>query len=91
VVTKPKPTLDEELDLISEDEYAEFVGKTIPSVRNERSAGKGPPYVRLHGNFKYFRKGVLKYVAEHTVVPGREPTMTDARPRRGNSRRQPGA
>jgi hypothetical protein len=83
-----RQTLDDELGLISEAEYAAFVGKTIPSVRNDRSAGKGPPFVRMFGKVKYPRAGVKAFVAKHTVTPVAAPTMIDARrPLRRRARR----
>jgi hypothetical protein len=81
-------TLDEELGLISEAEYATFVGKTIPSVRNERSAGRGPPFVRLtRTTIKYPLAAVKAYVQARTVTPVAEPTLIDARPLHRRPRR----
>jgi hypothetical protein len=76
--------LDAELGLISEEQYAAFVRKKISSVRNERSAGEGPPFVKLGKTIKYPLDGVRKHVVAKTVNPAGEPTLTDARRRRAS-------
>jgi hypothetical protein len=80
-------TLDSALGTISEQQYAEFVGKTIDSVRNERSLGKGPPFIRVNRRtIKYQLEDVRQYLAEKTVRPVNEPTLTEARKKRGPTR-----
>jgi hypothetical protein len=89
---EPNNKLDAELGLISEAEYAAFVGKTVPSVRTERSTGRGPPFVRLtRTTIKYPLAAVKAYVQARTVTPVAEPTLIDARPSRRRGRRQPTA
>ena len=36
-----------QLELFSEEGYADFSGNSIRSIRNERSAGRGPAFVKL--------------------------------------------
>jgi hypothetical protein len=87
-----RQTLDDELGLISEADYAAFIGKTLASVRNERSAGRGPPFVRLtRTTIKYHLAAVKALVQSRTVTPLAEPTMIDARPLRRRARRQSAA
>lgn len=83
---QPPSTIDEELGLISEEEYAAFRGWILQSVRNERSLGKGPPFVKLGNTIKYFREGVKKFVAANTVTPERQPTFTEQRRARRRQR-----
>ena len=81
-------TLEEELGLMDEAEYAKFRHKTILSVRNDRSKGKCPTYTKLGNRIMYFRKDVLAFVKAHTVTPKVAPTLTSARPSRRGARRQ---
>ena len=74
--TKPN-SLDAELGLISEAEYAAFVDKEIVTIRNERSAGKAPPYVKIGNTVKYYISGVKQMVAAKTVTPKNTPTLVN--------------
>jgi hypothetical protein len=67
--------IDSTLGLVSEADYAAFVGKTIASVRNERSAGLGPPFVKKGNMIKYPLAGIRKFVEQHTIEPGRAATL----------------
>jgi hypothetical protein len=71
-----KVNLDEVLGLISEAEYAQFVGKTLGTVRNDRSAGKCPPYVKDGNMIKYPIEGIRKFLEARIVAPGASRTLT---------------
>lgn len=67
------------LGFITADETARLLNlKNAGTVRNWRSAGKGPPYVRLNGRLiVYKRDDVLAWLNARRVVPEDEarPTM----------------
>jgi len=86
-------TLDERLELITEEAYAAFAGKTIPSLRNDRHLGRGPPFTKLGKTIKYPIAGIREYVEKNTRTPGaaaeRAPTLIESglpkRARRGEA------
>jgi predicted DNA-binding transcriptional regulator AlpA len=80
VFNKPKPTLVEELDLIPEPEFAAFMGKSLPSIRNDRSRGRTPPFIKLGNKIWFRRKDVLAFVTAKTVTPKTAPTLVQGRP-----------
>lgn len=83
MINKPNPTqLDEQFGLIDEVDYAAFLKKTLPSLRNDRSAGKGPPYVKIGNKVWYRRADVLAFVSASLVQPRPAPTMINGRPAR---------
>lgn len=69
--------LDDELGLVSEADYAKFRGKKLSSVRNERSKGEGPPFVKMGGVIKYPLAGIKAFIAANTVTPRHTPTLTN--------------
>jgi hypothetical protein len=70
-------SLDTDLGLITEQAYAQFVGKTLGSVRNERHLGRGPAFVKLGRTIKYPLAEVQRYVAANTRKPGAAPTLSE--------------
>ncbi|HUN73368.1 MAG TPA: hypothetical protein VMU40_02520 [Steroidobacteraceae bacterium] len=73
--------LDETLELISEAELAEFRNVKVDHLRNERSQGRGPPYVKVGNSVKYPLGALRKWLAEHTVRPGTAMTLSEGRQR----------
>ena len=68
-------------ELIAEIDAAKFLGKEIQSLRNERSQGKGPRYVRLGRTIYYPRGGLQEYINANTVTPTYAPTLITGRKR----------
>lgn len=80
--------LDEQFGLMSEEAVATLRGMKIASLRNERSRGGGPPFVKLNRNVtKYPVAGVKAFIAANTVDPNATaPTLIHS-----SRRRQPTA
>jgi hypothetical protein len=78
-------SLDDSFGLMSEADYAKLTDRDIAAIRNERSKGRGPAFVRLGRVVKYPRKAVADYIAAQTVTPGKAdaPTLIDGDRRRG--------
>ena len=56
--------------------------KSKQTLQNERSSGKGPPYVRIGNSIFYPIAKFKAYIAKNTVTPKRTATMIDADNRR---------
>jgi len=57
------------LGLVDEVEVAELREMTVPSLRNERTRGLGPPYQRIGRKVFYPLPELRKFLAASTVVP----------------------
>lgn len=80
-----KRTLDEELGLMSEEEYCAFRGLDLVSARNERYRGKSPDYVKMGNTVKYKRASVKEFAERRLVRPSakpKAPTLVDGMPRK---------
>jgi hypothetical protein len=68
-------------DLATQEEVAELRGVKLPHLRNERSLGKGPTYVKLGNKILYPRKELRKFIDRNTVTPKTATTLADSRKR----------
>lgn len=73
----------DELNLHPEAVVAQLRNVTRRTLANERSSGKGPPYVRLGRKIFYPKDGLKKFLAATTITPSRAPTLIDGKPRQG--------
>ena len=55
------------LGYLTEEQYAEIRGITVASVRNERTAGRGPDHVKLGARVVYPVKALEAWMASRTV------------------------
>jgi hypothetical protein len=83
--------INQRFDLLKEEDVAALCGfGTVRSLRNERSAGRGPPYIRLGGDLrgpvKYRRKDVDAWLSKRTVNPAKDKRPTLASGATHNSR-----
>ena len=67
--------LAEEFGLVPEEALAELRNCKVSQLRNERSAGAGPAYVRIGRRVLYPLDAVRAYVLRNTVVPSLAPTL----------------
>ena len=74
-----------ELDLIHEEAVAVLRDISVQGLRNERSLGKGPPFVKLGRITYYTRSGLKAFVKDCTTVPTIPATLTSAPRRRGRN------
>jgi|Deesub1362B_J571_1020462.scaffolds.fasta_scaffold58691_1 predicted site-specific integrase-resolvase len=56
-------------ELLTEKEAAEFLGIARGTLANYRSAGKGPPYVKIEGTIRYRKADLEAYIEAHRVDP----------------------
>jgi hypothetical protein len=77
--------LNAQFDLLEEADYAKLTNRKLGAVRNERAAGKGPPYIKVGRCVKYRRSDVLAFLAQTTVKPGssKDPTLIHGTTGRG--------
>ena len=87
VVEKIKPLLEvrpiearttqhhhREIDLmkvVNEHEVSILVGKSVPTLRNDRSLGRGVPYFKIGRAVRYRRGEVLKWLETQRIEPRR--------------------
>lgn len=63
-----------EVNLLTTTEYAKLRKLSVPTVRDERARGEGPPYIKLgkgrQGRCYYRLEDVLAWLERHTITPG---------------------
>jgi hypothetical protein len=69
--------LKTKLGLIEESEVAAMRDMTIPSLRNERAKGKGPPYQRIGRKVFYPLDKLRAHLAAATITPSCAPSLID--------------
>jgi hypothetical protein len=69
--------LKAQLGLLEESDVAALRSMSIPSLRNERAKGKGPPYQRIGRKVFYPLDRLRAHLAAATVTPGRAPSLID--------------
>lgn len=57
-------------NLLNEREVAEFLGYHVQTLRNQRSAGVGPPYIKINRSVRYQLDDIQAYLSERRVTPG---------------------
>lgn len=65
------------LGLLEESEACALQDMTLPSLRNQRARGMGPPYTRIGRKVFYPIDKLRKYLAESTVTPTRARSLID--------------
>ena len=78
-------------DFASEAELANLVNVKVAVLCNWRSAGRGPPYVKLSGRrVVYPRKQLERWIQEQTVVPTSQQagTLASSRKRRSTAEKR---
>jgi hypothetical protein len=69
--------LKSHLALAEEADVAALRDMSIPSLRNERARGKGPPYQRIGRKVFYPLAQLKAFLARSTVTPGKEATLVN--------------
>lgn len=78
--SSPPPTINDIVEAFEEHELASILGIKVPSLRNRRSKGNVPPYIRLHGDrVVYPVAGVRRFLESRTVAPNAAPTLIHGR------------
>lgn len=76
--------------LITEAEAAKALDCADGTLRNWRSEGKGPPFLKIEGKVRYQAKDLVEWLRERTVTPDRRvSSLADrsSRPGRPTKRR----
>jgi hypothetical protein len=74
------------LEVAEESDVAALLNMTLPSLRNQRAKGSGPPYQRIGRKVFYPIKSLRKYLEASTVTPKRAPTLIDRARKRAKAR-----
>jgi hypothetical protein len=53
---------------IDEKETSEISGRAIPTLRNDRSRGKGIPYYKVGRSVRYRYSDVIEFMEAHKVL-----------------------
>jgi predicted DNA-binding transcriptional regulator AlpA len=57
---------------LSEKVVAEKTGFSLSKLRNDRSKGRGLPYVKLNKAVRYLSSDIKDYMESHKVIPENE-------------------
>jgi hypothetical protein len=57
-------------DLLDEQEAAVILSKPAGTLRQWRSRGLGPPYVKLGMSIRYRRTDLERFITDNTIQPG---------------------
>jgi hypothetical protein len=82
--------LKNQLGLVEESDVAALRSMSIPSLRNERAKGKGPPYQRIGRKVFYPLDKLRSHLAAGTVTPSKAHTMVNAAKPRRTKNQAPG-
>jgi predicted DNA-binding transcriptional regulator AlpA len=58
----------EETRYLNEKQVAEITGRALSTLRNERSQGKGIPYIKVGRSIRYDYSDVVKFMDAHKVM-----------------------
>lgn len=61
-----------EKEYLSEKEVCELTGRALSTLRNDRQAGRGFPFVRWGRFIRYPKKDVIAFMESRKVVPANE-------------------
>jgi hypothetical protein len=78
--------LKSRFEVAEETDVAALFKMTLPSLRNQRAKGLGPPYQRVGRKVFYPIAALKKYMAAQTVTPKRAPTLIDGARKRSKAR-----
>ena len=76
-------TQEREVELLTQEEAAAFLHKSLRVLRFWRTAGIGPAFVKLGKTILYNRSDLIAYVRSNTVHLPCEPRKTVALYKRG--------
>ena len=79
VIAEPVSDLAAQLDLVTEQTFANLRRATVATLRNERCRGNGPPFVKLGNKIFYRRAALADWVKVRTVMPSVAPTLISPR------------
>ncbi len=55
--------------LLSEKEAAQIIGQAVQTLRNNRWARRGLPYIRIGRSIRYQLGDILAYIDSRRIVP----------------------
>jgi hypothetical protein len=61
---------EQNTDLLDEHEAAVVLSKPAGTLRQWRSRGLGPPYVKLGMSIRYRRADLERFIVDNTIEPG---------------------
>lgn len=64
--------------LLTEAEYAELRGVSVRTIKRERAARRGPPYIRLGRKVFYRRAAIEQWIIAQEVTPVRSEARESA-------------
>ena len=53
---------------LNEHQVSEITGRALSTLRNERSKGKGIPYIKVGRSIRYDYSDVVKFMEAHKVM-----------------------
>ncbi len=65
--TKAQLRYEERLQYLTEKEVAQLTRRALQTLRNERAAGKGIPYIKVGRSVRYSLADVIRHMEERKV------------------------
>ena len=62
----------ENLRYVNEKKVSEITGRALPTLRNDRFAGRGIPYTKLARSVRYLLADVVRFMEDRKVFPANE-------------------
>jgi hypothetical protein len=59
--------MEPEIRYLNEQQVGQIVGRALSTLRNERAAGKGIPYIKAGRSVRYNLADVVRYMEERKV------------------------
>jgi predicted DNA-binding transcriptional regulator AlpA len=57
---------------LNEKQVSEMTGLALPTLRNDRSLGRGLPYIKLRKSVRYNESDVIAYMERHKIQTDRQ-------------------
>lgn len=59
--------VEPEIRYLNEQQVGQIVGRALSTLRNERAAGRGIPYIKVGRSVRYSLADVIRYMEERKV------------------------
>jgi len=56
-------------EFLTEEDVSKLTKLSLQTLRNNRSTGKGFPYIKIGRSVRYKKSDVLQFMEDHKVIP----------------------
>jgi len=54
---------------LNEKEVSKIIGRSLPTLRNDRFNGRGLPYIKIGRSVRYALKDLVEFMESRKIVP----------------------